>query len=86
MYNHGKLWGVRPSELLDLDDPYEAYCLDEAAAYLGNTIQADLNGVDASTPQAAEQETQKILDSYFRPKEEKPRTGMYADPALLFAR
>ena len=30
-----KAWRTRPSELLDLsDDPYTAYCLDEACAYI----------------------------------------------------
>ena len=27
-------FSVRPSSLLNLSDPYEAYCLDEAAAWL----------------------------------------------------
>ena len=29
-----KQFSVRPSSLLNLSDPYEAYCLDEAAAWL----------------------------------------------------
>jgi hypothetical protein len=27
-------WRTRPSELLDIDDPYVAYCVDEACAYI----------------------------------------------------
>lgn len=57
--------------------------MDEVVAYLGNQIQAELNAVDASTPEASQREAQLILDSYFRPREEKPRPGMFADPALL---
>ncbi len=83
MYNHAKLWAVRPSELLDLDDPYAAYCLDEAVAYLGNTVQSELNGVEASSRADGDRQTQLILDSYFKPKTDKPRSGMFADPALL---
>lgn len=29
-----KAWNTRPSSLLGMDDPYLAYCLDEAGAYL----------------------------------------------------
>lgn len=36
-----RAWRVRPSELLDLrDDPYAAYCLDEACAYALTRILA----------------------------------------------
>lgn len=40
-----KLYDVRPSELIDLqDDPYAAYCFDEALAYIISRIQ------DGETP------------------------------------
>lgn len=29
----------RPSSLLDIDDPYTAYCLDEACSYIVRQIQ-----------------------------------------------
>jgi hypothetical protein len=35
-----KIWGVRPSELLCLDDSYTAYCFDEACAYVSNLLEA----------------------------------------------
>lgn len=31
-------YGKRPSELLDIEDNYTAYCLDEACAYIMNRI------------------------------------------------
>ena len=30
--------GCRPSELLDISDPYTAFCLDEACALIANKI------------------------------------------------
>ncbi|MCI9274194.1 MAG: hypothetical protein HFE39_09640 [Clostridiales bacterium] len=34
LINLAKRYGVRPSEMLKLDDSYIAYCFDEAAAYI----------------------------------------------------
>lgn len=33
-----KRWRTRPSELMDIDDPYVAYCLDEACAYIAEQM------------------------------------------------
>lgn len=33
-------YSKRPSELLDIGDPYTAYCFDEACAYIMNRIDA----------------------------------------------
>ncbi len=34
-----KQWKVRPSELLEIADPYEAYCLDTACNYIAEQLQ-----------------------------------------------
>lgn len=84
LYNHAKTWHVRPSALLALDDSYVAYCLDEAVAYLGRTIDGELHGVEGDTQADRNRNAQLVLDSYFGEPENKPRPGMFADPALLF--
>lgn len=35
-----KLYDTRPSSLMDISDPYTAYCFDEAAAYIVAQIKA----------------------------------------------
>ena len=35
------MYKVRPSTLLDITDPYTAYCLDEACAYITGQIEKD---------------------------------------------
>jgi hypothetical protein len=32
-------WKARPSELLDIRDPYVAYCFDEACAYIAEQME-----------------------------------------------
>ena len=32
-------WRIRPSMLLEIDDCYTAYCLDEACAYIGRQLE-----------------------------------------------
>jgi hypothetical protein len=38
-------WKVRPSEMLGLEDPYTAYCLDEAVLDLVSYIEEELESV-----------------------------------------
>ena len=33
------MWKARPSSLLDIDDPYVAYCMDEACAYIAEQME-----------------------------------------------
>lgn len=45
-------YGCRPSDLLKVDDPYQAWCIDEAAAIAGM-------GITQSSANAPSQHTQK---------------------------
>lgn len=52
-----QLWGMakttrsRPSELMGIeDDPYLAYCLDQAVAHVGQTLEADIETVTHKNP------------------------------------
>ena len=47
------LYRQRPSELLDIGDPYVAYCLDEACAYILGQIRA---GKQAKFPDGADKD------------------------------
>lgn len=43
------MWGVRPSNLLGIDDPYRAYCLDEAVGSWGTYVTNELDKIDGKT-------------------------------------
>lgn len=80
-----KTWGVRPSELLAIDDEYVAYCLDQAVGYFGRTLDAELEkaGSDAKNEDEAEYKRKRVLDAFLG-EDKKPQRGMFADPAALF--
>lgn len=35
------MYGCRPSELVGIEEPYEAFCLDEACAYIRIRMEED---------------------------------------------
>lgn len=35
-----EMYGQRPSEIMDIGDPYTAYCLDEAAVYISAQLKS----------------------------------------------
>ena len=61
LYNHAKTWGVRPSELLDIDNPYIAYCLDEAVATFGNGVSNELESVEGKSKSQVNQRRRAVL-------------------------
>jgi hypothetical protein len=66
VYQLGKALGVRPSELLGVDDPYAAFCLDRAVIYFGSTLDAALakaEGESKNAKQAASKQ-QMVLNKY----------------------
>ena len=69
--------------LLDVDDPYAAYCLDEAVSYFGNMVEGELNQCEGSGNDL-NRARQTVLDSYFKEPDSTPTKGMYADPAMFF--
>lgn len=79
---------VRPSSLLGLaGKSYEAYCLDEAVAFFGQYVEAELEKVghkpakgEGRTIAARKARLEKLLKTN---TEDKGKTG-FADPALLF--
>lgn len=39
MVNISKYYGCRPSEIVGLEEPYEAFCFDEACAFIALQIE-----------------------------------------------
>jgi len=85
LFVDAKTWGVRPSDLLAIEDEYVAYCLDQAVGYFGRTLDAELEkaGSSAKNNDEAEWKRTQILDAFLG-DEKKPRSGLFADPAAMF--
>lgn len=45
IYQDAKLWHCRPSTLVAIDDPYLAYCFDEAVSAWGGYITRELEKI-----------------------------------------
>ncbi|MED9821505.1 MAG: hypothetical protein U0J65_05685 [Christensenellales bacterium] len=50
---------VRPSALLGIDDPYAAWCLDEACLFMVNKAREDKKEPDFDRPKRLEKQKQK---------------------------
>lgn len=61
LYVQAKTWNTRPSQLIDIDDPYVAYCVDEAVAMFGNTVSAELNDIYDKNPKKMAQKQERHL-------------------------
>jgi hypothetical protein len=78
---------VPPSQILGLTlGSYEAYCLDQAAWYLGITITAELDKAGRPKKQKGEAQSEaarkRVLAKYFG---DAPGSApAYADPAAFF--
>src|SRR5262245_12895218 len=64
LYLQSKLWGVRPSSLLDVDDTYAAYCLDQAVFHFGSQLSAELESVEGKTAADIKRRQEVILRNW----------------------
>jgi hypothetical protein len=83
LYRDALTWNCRPSNLLAIEDAYLAYCVDQACAYWGRSIQYELDQIDAKDNAEAEYKTQQILDRYLDEPDEAPKPGRFADPMIM---
>lgn len=85
-------YSSRPSEILHIEDPYTAWCIDEATFMWGNHVEGSLN--DASNK--AKSDSQKhaarlrVLTNLLSSKDtegeaEAPAKGKFRDPASMIA-
>jgi len=45
MYHKAQRWKTRPSEFLDIPEPYDAYCFDEAVDTWGQYVEGELDKI-----------------------------------------
>lgn len=65
IYLLAKVWEVRASELLGIEDAYTAYCFDEAVAEVGTTIAAELDKVEGKNQKDIERKKAMVLAKWF---------------------
>jgi hypothetical protein len=85
-----KALGQRPSVLLDVEESYPAYCLDEAVTYFGIILENMLQeagqkpGKEERRAQMAREAVMNKVFAKTKPGEQKKTSG-FADPAAMFS-
>lgn len=85
IYSEAKLWGTRPSVLLDIQDTYVAYCFDQAIGYWGVAIESAMDEVEGKNAKDTAAKRQAVLKRFLYPDDSSARQGRFADPAIMFA-
>lgn len=63
-YQTAKQFQVRPSELLGISDPWTAYCLDNAVALFGSTLENELDGVTGKNSKDVARKRERMLTKW----------------------
>lgn len=83
LFVQAKGWGVRPSQLLGLeDDSYVAYCVDEAIGRWGNFVKGRMEEVTerAKNPKAAQRKQDLEFHRLFADELDGKTKGRFRDP------
>jgi len=71
LYNQAKLWNTTPSQLLYIKEEYDAWCLNEATAYLGATITNELDKIEGKDSKSIERKRHNKLNQLLGVSDEK---------------
>lgn len=82
LHSTAKTWASRPSELLTIDDPYTAYCVDQAVAAWGNFVESELAKIEGNTSTDVERKQLARLNELLGKEQVK---GRFRDPAEAFS-
>jgi len=84
LWQDSQRWGVRPSSMMDIQDPYVAYCFDQAVGYLGTSIEGELREASSGKPSKEEHRArmaqERVLRRHF-PEVMGPQK--FADPSAF---
>lgn len=61
LYRMSKDYRTRPSELVDLDDPFAAFCLDRAVHDFGTAVENALSDVEGKTKKEIQVKSDRVL-------------------------
>lgn len=77
LFNLAKTWQTRPSQLLNIDNDWQAFCLDRAVATFGNALKAELDSVEGKNNKEIQRKRESILRKWI-PEASSERK--FADP------
>ena len=80
-YTLAKTWKCRPSELYDVEDPYDAFRFDRAVAHFGDALSAELDKVEGKNNKEIEAKRLKILRKWIPEASTATPGRKYRDPA-----
>lgn len=62
--NQSQRYKLRPSEILNIDDDYTAFCLDEACMFIISMLEeTDKDDKQVNRPKWAEEETEEVTNN-----------------------
>lgn len=61
LYQSAKQWVKRPSELVDIQDTYAAYCFDEAIGAWGSYVTSEIEKIEGKDSKSVERKRQNRL-------------------------
>lgn len=77
IYSTAKAWDVTPSKLLNIEDDYAAFCLDEGLAEMGGFIQSELKKIKGKKQKVVDARRAAMLEAIITGNPAK----RFADPA-----
>ncbi len=73
-----KSYSCRPSDLLDLQDPYDRFSFDRAVWHFGTALTSELNSVKGKTDREIERKQDRILKKWI--PESAPNAKQFREP------
>lgn len=58
------MYRVRASVLLGVSDPWTAFCLDNAVAHFGTSLEAEMDAVEGKTSAEINKKRQRIMEKW----------------------
>lgn len=89
LYKMSVEWREKPSSLLHLEDPYQAWCLDEATWMFGNHVEHLMNQAEQGQDKPAQKQAarQRALTAALKEPgtatTKAPPKGQFRDPAAM---
>lgn len=78
-----QLWRVRPSDMMGIEDPYTAFCFDQAVGEFGSYVRHEVQSIDGKNAKAVEGKRRlrlkALLDEDSKAKFAQPVATMKAE-------
>lgn len=84
LYSEAKLWSTTPAQLVAVEDPYVAFCLNQAVGYWGLSIENAMHEVEGKNARDTAARRKLVLQQWLSDKDDDKPRGQFADPAMFF--